>query len=81
MDRFPDYRDRSDWGRFPDDAVFETNVREFLDLVRDEYSYAKVFVISPIWRAKADGSLMGERFDKRRKFIEDNAKYVTNLDI
>ena len=64
----------NDWGRFPDDAVFETNVREFLDLVRDEYSYAKVFVISPIWRAKADGSLMGERFDKRRKFIEEYAK-------
>jgi hypothetical protein len=63
----------NDWGRFPNDDVFATNVREFLDLVYYEYPYARVFVISPIWRAKADGELMGERFNKRRELIEAEA--------
>lgn len=54
----------------------------FLDLVKEAYGNKKVVVISPIWRAKNDDSLMGEDFEKKRNMVESEAEkrgfYVIN---
>ena len=54
----------------------------FLDLVKDAYANKKVVVLSPIWRAKADGAFMGEDFEKKRDMVEEEAAargfYVIN---
>ncbi len=64
----------NDWGRYPDDEDMMCQVRGFLDLVKDAYSDKRVFVISPIWRAKDNGEIMGERFHMRRRAIEAEAE-------
>ena len=63
----------NDWGRYPNDDDMLFQVRGFLDLVKEAYGDKKVFVISPIWRAKDSGEVMGERFHMRRRAIEAEA--------
>ena len=46
----------------------------YLDLLKEAYGDKKVFVLSPIWRANNAGEVMGQRFDARRKMIENEAK-------
>ena len=50
--------------------------------VKDVYGNKKVVVLSPIWRAKADGAVMGEDFEKKRNMVEAEAAargfYVIN---
>ena len=54
----------------------------FLDLVKKAYGEKKVVVLSPIWRAKNDGSFMGEDFERKRDMVEAEAEargfYVVN---
>ena len=54
----------------------------FLDLVKEAYGDKRVIVISPIWRAKGDGSVMGEEFEAKRTMVENEAEergfYVIN---
>lgn len=54
----------------------------FLGLVKEAYGDKRVVVISPIWRAKNDGCVMGEDFENKRSMIETEAKsrgfYVIN---
>ncbi len=45
----------------------------FLDLVKDAYGDKKVVVLSPIWRAKNDGSVMGADFEAKREMVENEA--------
>lgn len=45
-----------------------------LDLIKGEYGDKKVVIISPIWRAKADGNVMGAEFERKRTMVEDEAK-------
>ena len=46
----------------------------FLDLVKSAYGDKNVVVISPIWRAKNDGSVMGADFEAKREMVENEAK-------
>jgi len=67
---------RSDYGYMKEKTV------GFLDLVKKAYGEKKVVVLSPIWRAKNDGSFMGEDFERKRDMVEAEAKargfYVVN---
>ena len=64
----------NDWGRYPDADKMKEQVVGYLDLVNEAYGDKTVFVLSPIWRAKNDGEVMGPLFDARRKMIENEAK-------
>ncbi len=64
----------NDWGRYPDYNEMYGHVCGFLDLVKEAYGECRVFVISPIWRAKGDGEVMDKAFDNRRKMIEREAE-------
>lgn len=46
----------------------------FLDSVKAAYGNKKVVVVSPIWRGKNDGSIMGEDFEKKRDMVEEEAE-------
>ena len=63
----------NDWNKYPDDEVMFSQVRGFFDLVKEAYGDKKVFVISPIWRARANGEIMGDRFHMRRRALEAEA--------
>lgn len=43
----------NDWYALADAGLFEQNCREFLQTLRRTYPDAKIFVLSPIWRADA----------------------------
>ena len=45
------------------------------------YDFAKVSLEDSIEADKIFTVLMGDKVEPRRKFIEDNAKYVRNLDL
>lgn len=45
----------------------------FMDLVKNAYGDKKVVVLSPIWRAKNDGSVMGADFEAKREMVENEA--------
>ena len=63
----------NDLGRYPDDEKMKEQVVGYLDLLKEAYGDKKVFVLSPIWRANNAGEVMGQRFDARRKMIENEA--------
>lgn len=50
------------------------NTAEFLDLVKEAYGDKKVIVISPIWRAREDGSVIGADFESKRAMVEAEGK-------
>ena len=59
--------------KFGYDVMKEKTVG-FLDLVKSAYSDKKVIVISPIWRARDSGDIMGEDFESKRLMVENEAK-------
>ena len=46
----------------------------YLDLVKEHYGDKNVIVLSPIWRARDTGAVMGEDFENKRKMVEDEAE-------
>lgn len=47
------------------------NTVEFLDLVKEAYGEKNVVVLSPIWRARDDGSVIGTDFENKREMVEN----------
>ena len=45
----------------------------FLNFIKDAYGDKRVVVLSPIWRAKNDGSIMGADFEAKREMVENEA--------
>ena len=56
-----------------DYAVMKEKTVGYLDLVKKHYGDKNVIVISPIWRARDTGAIMGEDFENKRKMVEDEA--------
>ena len=57
-----------------DYAVMKEKTVGYLDLVKEHYGDKNVIVISPIWRARDTGAVMGEDFENKRKMVEDEAQ-------
>lgn len=57
-----------------DYAVMKEKTVGYLDLVKENYGDKNVIVISPIWRARDTGAVMGEDFESKRKMVEDEAE-------
>ena len=57
-----------------DYAVMKEKTVGYLDLVKENYGDKNVIVISPIWRARDTGAVMGEDFESKRKMVEDESE-------
>ena len=65
----------NDFGHYKTLDELGLHVDAFMEKLADTYGDKKVFVISPIWRAKREGKAMGSFADCRRVIIETAAKY------
>lgn len=63
----------NDATRFPKFGDMHVRVKGYLDFVKNAYGDKRVIVISPIWRATADGKNMGEDFERKRAMVENEA--------
>ena len=55
-------------------AVMKEKTEGFLNLIKDAYGDKRVIVLSPIWRGRDSGDIMGADFESKRTMVEEEAK-------
>lgn len=70
----------NDWKKSASRDVFEKNCSEFYEAISKNYPNAKIFALTPIWRADADNatSPVGT-LDDVRNFIRETASRLPNV--
>lgn len=70
----------NDFGRYKTYEEFRAHTAAHLRLIAEEYTEAKIFVLSPIWRDKRDGKSMGT-FEGCRAIVEQEAEALDLIHI
>ena len=71
----------NDWSLSPDKETFDRKCRAFYSALSENYPNAKIFAITPIWRADRDKEKNLPSFDYVAEFIAEVAKELPNVTV